>query len=47
MPLPEIKKTLSNRNKEILLVDKKYQFNLSNTYKDGSKLYKCKETRLI
>ena len=43
MPLPEIKKTLSNRNKEMLLVDKKYQFNLSNTYKDGSKLYKCKE----
>ena len=42
IPLPEIKKTLSNRNKEMLLVDNKYQFHLSNTYKDGSKLYKFK-----
>ena len=43
IPLPEIKKTLSNRNKEMLFVDNKYQFHLSNTYKDGAKLYKCKE----
>ena len=41
--LPEIKKTLSTRNKEMLLVEKKYQFDLINTYKDGSKLYKYKE----
>ena len=27
----------------MLLVENKYQFHLSNTYKDGSKLYKCKE----
>ena len=41
--LPKIKKTISNRNKEMLLVDEKYHFNLINTYKDGTKLYKCKE----
>ena len=46
-PLPEIKKTLSTRNKEMLLVEKKYQFNLINTYKDGSKLFKCKEYKTI
>ena len=27
----------------MLLVDEKYHFNLINTYKDGTKLYKCKE----
>ena len=43
IPLPEIKKTLSNRNKEMLLVGNKYQFHLSNAYKDGPKHYKCKE----
>ena len=43
IPLPDIKKTLSNRNKEMLLVDNKYQFHLSNAYKDGPKHYKCKE----
>ena len=31
----------------MLLVEKKYQFNLINTYKDGSKLYKCKEYKTI
>lgn len=30
----------------MLLVGKKYQFNLSNTYIDGSKLYKCKEYKI-
>ena len=34
--LPKIKKTISNRNKEMLLVDEKYQFNLINNYKDGT-----------
>ena len=41
--IPKIKKTISNRNKEMLLVDEKYHFNLINTYKDGTKLFKCKE----
>ena len=45
--LPKIKKTISNRNKEMLLVDEKYHFNLINTYKDGTKLYKCKEYKTI
>lgn len=44
--LPEIKKTLSSRNKEMLLVEKQNQFNLINTYKDGPKLYKFKEYKI-
>ena len=41
--LPKIKKTTSNRNKDMLIGDEKYQFNLINNYKDGTKLFKCKE----
>ena len=45
--LPEIKKTLSWGNKESLIVDNKYLFNLKNTNKDNTKVYTCKENKII
>ena len=41
--LPETKKTISRRNKGMLIVDNKYIFNLKNTNKDNTKVYICKE----
>lgn len=41
--LPGIKKTLSRRNYEMLIVDNKYLFNLKNTIRDNTKAYTCKE----
>jgi len=43
--LPETKKTISRRNKEMLIVDNKYLFNLKNINKDNTKT--CKEYKTI
>ena len=41
--LPSYIKTSSRRNKDMILVDNIYLFNLHHTNKDKSKVYKCVE----
>ena len=45
--LPETKKTISRRNKEMLIVDNKYLFNRKNKNKDNTKVYIFKEYKTI